>query len=303
MTAATLAALLWSAYVPALELVLQVSGELAATLGVVWGLLFFVRARRSDRVGDWLAAGCVLGLAALSRSAILFLSPALALVEVLRPTGRPRDGWRRAALFASAFVVMMAPWIVRNEAVLGRPVFGTTLSGYNLYRHNVLLPSPDYLRVVAGTQGRLAVRQLVARRADLRGTENEAEMDRVYTGEALRLIGAWPLRYLRLSAHRFLSLWFDWGVLEAYGVRLRLRDYLLGAEQLVLLALAIGGFRHLGREAWPLVASVAAYTAAHMLVSGQLRYIVPVMPLTIVSGAVVLAGFVRGARLGGWRAG
>lgn len=307
-TAATLAALLWSAYLPALELVLQVSGELAATLGVVWGLFFFVRARRTGRVGDWLAAGFVLGLGALSRSAIVFLIPALVLVEVLQPTVRPRGAWRRVALLASAFVVTMAPWMVRNEAVLGRPSLGTTLGGYNLYRQNVLLPSPDYLRVVAGADSRLAVQDLVARRTDLRGTENEVEMDRVYTREALRLIGIWPLRYLHLSAYRFLSLWFNWGVLEAYGVRLRLRDYLLGAEQLILLVLAIGGLRYLGREAWPLVACVAAYTAAHMLVNGQLRYIVPMMPLAIVSATAVLARVVefvvvRGARQGGRSAG
>ncbi len=289
VTVAALAALLWSAYVPALELILQVSGELAATLGVVWGLFFLYRARQTDRVADWLSAGIALGLGALSRSAVIVLVPALALAEALRPSAASQDRWRRVTLFASAFLLTMVPWMARNEITLGRPILGTTLSGYNLYRQSHQIATPRYLRVVAGAEGRLAVQGLVARRSGLRGTENEAQMDRIYAREALSLIETWPLRYLCLSAYRLLPLWFNWGVLEAYGVPLKPRDYLLGAEQLVLLLLAIVGLVRLGDRRWPLVASLAAYCAAHMLVNGQLRYLVPVMPIPFAVGSVVLA--------------
>ena len=288
-----MAALLWSLYLPALQLILQVSGELAATLAVVWGAFFLVRARRTRRARDWLAVGCCVGLGALSRSAVMLLVPALGLVELLGSPVGTRSRWRGVALFGSFFLLTVSPWIVRNDAVLGRPVLGTTLSGYNLYRQNYLLSSRDYLRVVAGAEGERAVKELLARRPDLRGTENEAEMNAVYTSEALRIIEARPLRYLRLCVHRFLPLWFNWGVLEAYGVRSRLRDYLLAGEQAFLLLLAAGGLGYLGREAWPLAASVAAYSVAHMLVNSQLRYIVPVMPLVIVLGAATLLRALR----------
>jgi hypothetical protein len=290
---ATVAALLWSLYLPALELILQVSGELAATLAVVWAVFFLVRARRTDRDGDWLIAGAVIALGTLSRSAVMILAPALGLVELLRSPAAARVRWRGVALFGSIFLLTLSPWLVRNYAVLGHPVLGSTLSGYNLYRQNYLLPSGDYLRIVASTESERTIQELLARRSDLRGTENEAEMSAVYAREALHTIKAWPLRYLHLSAYRFLPLWFNWRVLEAYGVRSRLPDYLLGGEQALLLLLAIGGVGYLGREARPLAASVGAYSAAHMLVNSQLRYIVPVMPLVMVLGAVTLQRVLR----------
>jgi len=291
--AATVAALLWSLYVPALEMILQVSGDLAATLCLVWGMFFLVRARRTDQARDWLAAGGWVAVGTLSRSAVMVLAPALGLVEFLRTPVATRARWRGVALSGSIFLLTMCPWILRNYAVFGHPVLGSTLMGYNLYRQNYLLSSPDYRRIVAGEEGERAVQELLARRPDLRGTENEAEMNAVYVREALRTIKAWPLRYLHLSAYRFLPLWFNWGVLEAYGVRSRLRDYLLGGEQAILLALAIGGLGYLGREGWSLAAGAAAYSVAHMLVNSQLRYIVPVMPLVMVLSAVTLQRALR----------
>ena len=131
-----MAALLWSLYLPALQLILQVSGELAATLAVVWGVFFLVRARRTRRARDWLAVGCCVGLGALSRSAVMVLVPALGLVELLGSPVGTRSRWRGVALFGSFFLLTVSFWIVRNDAVFGRPVLGSTLSGYNLYRQN-----------------------------------------------------------------------------------------------------------------------------------------------------------------------
>jgi len=282
---AVVAALLWSLYVPALELSLQVSGELAATLCVIWSVYFFVRARALGHARDWLAAGGCLALAALSRTSVMVLAPALVSVAVLRPVVATQGRWRGVGLFGASFLLTLSPWVLRNEAVFGRPILGSTLSGYNLYRQNYILPSPDYLRYVAGAEGARAVQRLLTERSDLRGTENEAEVDSIYSREALRIIEAWPLRYAQQCAHRFLSLWFNWGILEAYGVQPRLRDRLLEFEQALLLACAIGGLGCLGRESWTLGASVAVYSLAHMLVSGQLRYIVPMMPLVMLMSA------------------
>jgi Dolichyl-phosphate-mannose-protein mannosyltransferase len=282
------AALLWSLYLPALKLIPQVSGDLVATLGVVWGTYFLVRAQGSGRVIEWLAAGVCVGLAVLSRSAFLVLAPALALPGLFGRSATGRSRWRGLAWFGGACLVTIAPWVVRNAVVFERPVIGSTLSGYNLYRENYQLALPDDLHYVAGREAARAIRELVARRPDLRGTENEAEMNAVYAGEAFRVIRTHPLRYIQLCAYRFPMLWFNWGYLEAYGSHARWEDHVVDVEQAVLLCLAVAGLARLGRPAWPLAAAIAALSLAYMLVNSQLRYIVPVMPLAMVLGAAVL---------------
>jgi hypothetical protein len=60
------------------------------------------------------------------------------------------------------------------------------------------------------------------------------------------------------------------------------------AEQAVLLALALLGAWRLTVVGLPLSASIVAVTLAHMAVISQLRFVVPVMPLTMTLGAAGL---------------
>jgi len=77
-----------------------------------------------------------------------------------------------------AIGITLLPWEARNYAAFGRPVVGTTLVGYNLFRHNYMLPTEDYLRFVGPSEAKLAIKALLARRTDLQGTDNEAQDER-----------------------------------------------------------------------------------------------------------------------------
>ncbi|MBA2459930.1 MAG: glycosyltransferase family 39 protein, partial [Gemmatimonadales bacterium] len=196
--AAVLGALLWACYLPPVRLFYsQPSGDLPAALAITCGLFYFLRARKTGRRSAWVAAGASLGLATLSRSAALVIPVVLTAGQLLLP--RPAERTSRnplvarlgpAAVFALAWMLIAAPWYVRNYVAFGRPVIGSTLSGYYLYRQNHMLPSDDYLRFVSGGEFVPVIRAMVARRRDLRGTENEAEMSQVYREEALRVIRA-----------------------------------------------------------------------------------------------------------------
>jgi hypothetical protein len=295
---ALVAALLWGLYLPAVQLVPQVSGELPAALGTTAGLLFFVRGCKSDHARDWLLAAVFVGLGALSRSAMLIVAAVLAsglAFERAWPVRRSARAvvrsLRPATLFALGVLATIAPWTVRNALVFGRPVLGSTLTGYNLYRQSQALETPDYLRFVGTDEGAQAVRDLVARRTDLSGRENEAQMDAVYRQEALREIAAHRLRYGVLTGYHFLQLWFNWLIPEAGGRATKPVDYLMMVQQGLLLIAAAIGARSKGRNAWPLVASLVLVCFAYMAVNSQMRYVVPVMPFTIVlaaSGCVAL---------------
>ena len=282
--AALLAAFLWAVYIPALELIPQVSGDLLAALLVSLGILFTLRARRNRGIRDWLIAGASLGLAAITRSGTLVV-PAVViggvLLEAWRERLRLREILSPVLILSSLVVLFLAPWLIRNEIAFGRPIFGSSLVGYNMYRHNYMLGTGNYFRYVGGKEGLMAIDALVARRTDLRGTENEAQMDAVYRGEALKIIRAHPVQYALLSAYRFLPLWFNWGYYESYGVRTSREDHFIMVYQAILLILALIGLRGNIRRTWPLWGGVLVLSLIYMAVDSQLLYLMPVMPLLI----------------------
>jgi len=291
--AALLAALLWVVFIPSLELLPQVSGEAPACLFLTLGIFFILRGRETNRWRDWLLAGISMGLGVLSRSALIFILAGLLfglLWEGWVARRKQRDEFIKR-LWASLSILLIAlsmltPWVVRNIRVFNSPVIGTTLSGYNLYRHNYMLGSDNFSRYIAGEEAHQAIQDLLARQPALLGTENEAQMDRVYIGAALKVITAHPLRYIALSLWRFLPLWFDWQIDEAYGTRTPHLDYYEMAVQGLFLVTALIAIRKNWQHSWPLWSSIAIYCLSYMAVVGQLRYLIVVTPLTISLSAI-----------------
>ncbi len=282
--AALLAASLWGGYIPAHELVSQVSGDLLAALLVAVGLLFVMRARQSRNARHWLIAGTSLGLAVMTRSGTLVIALVLiagVLLESLRRRLDLKETFAPALILSSLVILCMAPWLIRNEIVLGRPVLGSSLIGYNLFRHNYMIATGDYLYHVGGAEALAATQALLSRRTDLRGDENEAQMDLVYRAEALALIRAHPAQYAVLSAYRFLPLWFNWGYAEAYGREPTRMDYAIMVLQGVLLILVLLSFHRTLWRTWPLWGSILAVSFIYMVVDSRLLYLTPVMPLVI----------------------
>jgi hypothetical protein len=289
--AALVAALLWAVYIPAIKLVSQISGDLLGACFLTLGIFFFLRASNSQRWWDLFLSGIALGLAIQSRSALLVVIPGLWAGLLVEGWTKKRDRWARLVkniqpgIFISAIVfITILPWFVRNIIVFKSPVVGTSLTGYVLYRQNYMLGTDDYLRVIGSEEASRVVQSLIARRPDLSRTLNEVQMDGVYRSEAMKIITAYPARYVLLSAYRFLPLWFNWKVNEAYGEQTPPLAYAIMLEQLFLLASALFGMWKMWQRSWPLWMSVVFVSAAYMAVNGQIRYLVPVMPLVISLG-------------------
>jgi hypothetical protein len=289
-----LAAAFWALYLPAVKLVSQVSGDLLATLSLTWGIFFYLRGRKEDKNWYWLIAGACLGLSALSRSAISAIAATLALGLVpWQLLGRlhtlkqfPVKSLKPVVTFTATFALLLTPWMIRNYLVFGRPIIGSTLVGYNLFRHNHIVVTDDYLRYVGNVEARQAFEALLARRADLKGNEDEAQMDAVYQAEATRIISAHPGRYILLSIYRLAPLWFNWQVKDAYGYELNGLDYAIFIQQGLLLVAAAFGLRQGLRRGWPLLITVAAITLVYVPVVSRMRYIVVAMPLVAVFSAI-----------------
>jgi 4-amino-4-deoxy-L-arabinose transferase-like glycosyltransferase len=92
--------------------------EMTCLLLIAAAMAAGVQALRPERRLMWCAAvGIALGLAALTRPAFLYLIPASAVAAVA--FGRWRALWPAFAMAAAAALVV-SPWILRNEVVLGR---------------------------------------------------------------------------------------------------------------------------------------------------------------------------------------
>jgi hypothetical protein len=291
--AGLLAAFGWAVYPRAISLVPQVSGDLLAALGVTVGILFVQRARKSNLTRDWLSAGLGLGLAALSRSAMLVVALTVVAGLVIERWDLRRNllDWLRPSLLVAVVAAsLLTPWLIRTKMVFGQPLVGSSLVGYNIYRQNYMLASNDYFRNVGTDEGWAAIQSLLARRTDLTGHENEAQMDAVYRQEGLAIIAANPVHYVLLSGYRFFMLWFDWRVSEAFGYPMGFNEYAMLFIQAILMTLAVLGLRGKWKQMWPLWASLLMLTLAYMAVNSRLHYIVPLMPLVIALAAAKIIG-------------
>jgi 4-amino-4-deoxy-L-arabinose transferase-like glycosyltransferase len=289
---AVLAALLCATYPHLARLELYPREETLFAAALAGAVLALVTALRRADLRLAALAGAGFGVASLCRFALVYFPPLLvACVPFLVPGGLRRRAGCALGL-GLGFAVVLAPWVARNQRAFDAFVPGGTLTGYNLYRHNRILADDDYLRYVqGGEEAKRAIRALVARRSDLHGDENEAQMDRVYRDEASAIVRAHPLRYAALSAYRLAVLFTDLGVNPG---GLPLFWWIVGSENLLLVALAVATAlrRRLTRPPalFALVLLLGFYTAGHALANAKLRYSVPVMPLFMVLAADTLCG-------------
>lgn len=287
--AGLLAALLWALYLPLITVERDFLAEAIFIFLLTSGMLAVIRGLKHGQALSWAGAGLLLGLATLSRSALLYFLPLLTVLLLLISRTSLRQRWLNAGLLLLMFSLTLTPWIVRNAQTFGVFVPDNTLKGYNLYRHNHILAGDNYFRYVFIKEMELAVENALQQgiregRTDVTGDENEYEMDRLYQQEAIKIIRAYPGRYIMLSLYRL------WPLLTDYGVRLPLTPIwqLVALENILLVGLAATTVirrRFRPYTTLPLLALIGLFVAGYMLVNARLRFMVPLMPFIMVLAA------------------
>lgn len=250
----------------------------AVFLPLMLGLLIgLARTWTSDLRRGWpwaLLAGVSAGSAVLVKPSFALFLP-MALVGWLASVRR----WstvRLASLVVLGFLVVMAPWCVRNGLVLHRFVATAAWGGASLY---------DGLN--PGATGASDMRFLEA--PDLVGLDELAQ-DRELKARAWRFAREHPGRSLELAAIKAGRFWSPW--INAEGYRSRALAVATSIWTVPLYGLiAAGLFQHRrDPRAWVLLAGPLLYFAAiHLLFVGSVRYRVPAM-----APAIVLAGLAAG---------
>lgn len=263
--------------------------------------------------GRLLLAGLLLGVALLTKEALLYFVLLLALLLVwrLRRVSWPLAG-SRATLFLLAVIVVVLPWSLRNYEVYGRVVpVGSTL-GENCYQGILRsykcfdYPRLDYEQLY-DQQGWL-YRWFIARpegsEVDRLNVVNVIDRSATHVAEARRLAWEHPGWFARSRIKRVAnwaapmsyfirhySLERYHGVLNAKHVRNALIVLCL-VQCALVVSLAIPGFFLALREpvARTMLAGMLIYFMATAVLVGMSRHRVTVEPLLIVLAAGFLAG-------------
>lgn len=291
-----IAAALWVVYLPALTVLPQIAGDMIATLAATTGLYFYAKAWKAGSILRWSLAGACMAVAVLSRSALLVAAVPLGVAvlwHTWRSEARRFNLVRPVLAFGLAWCLVMLPWVCRNTMVFGQVVVGSTLTGYNILRHNNQVQDDVPYHYVNEDEARPVAYAALARHPELTGHEDEAQVDRIYKKEGMAVIKAHKARYLGICAFRFLPLWFNWGVNTTYGKPLGPVDYLVAFQQAMLLLLAFAGLQRAPRMAWPLVLGSVAVCLAYLMVVARLRYVIPIMPAVLLLDALALRRLLR----------
>jgi 4-amino-4-deoxy-L-arabinose transferase-like glycosyltransferase len=243
----------------------------AACLSVY--MVLFIRSVDRRSVAMAAAAGAMLALAALSRPTVILLPVVSVGWMLLQHRTR---GLGMSLAFVLAFVVLLLPWVVRNNRVFGEPIVTTTLGGFVLYRHNGMIEEGTYHPGYTLGEFEQKVRRLTNAAGRPLESFTEPELSALLYGEGRRIIQTYPWRYVTLSALRTVWIWYN----ENSG------RGLYAVQNFLIYLLALGGLVYAWRSREPvyllLLAHIAYFVAFHSAINVQYRFIGPIMPYMIL---------------------
>jgi 4-amino-4-deoxy-L-arabinose transferase-like glycosyltransferase len=248
--------------------------ECVAAFLVTLTMVLFDELARTREPLRAVAVGIVAGLLTLTRGIMVFLPLFLAAL-LLR-----RRALVLAAVMVAAYALTLAPWLVRNQRVLGEPVL-TTQGGLTFYSSHFRAPGQPY--------GVLTRDEETTRAAVLSPLEQDHRLTRItfqkLSRDPLRLVRAIPVKLL------YLLVPLDW---EVIGNRTPNPTFAL------VMLLAIAGLRSL-RDDFSLHAllPLGYLMLMAILFYGSPRFRLPAEPLLCplaVLGALRLLARVRSSK-------
>ena len=168
-------------------------------------MLLILASEHSGRRASLLvgAAGLLLGAGALTRASAMVVSVLFVPLLLLAPAKDPRLGQRvlRCALLLGCVALVILPWLIRNQIVMGRPVFATE-GGYTLWIGNHRGANGGYDIANGPSFG------------SLESVQGEIEMDDKFTALAISFIVEHPGEWVALMPKKLSRLFTPQPVLR-----------------------------------------------------------------------------------------
>ena len=235
------------------------------------------------------AAGLAWGLCAATMSTFLLVSPVVGAAVAWRLAVKARAAVP-AAIFCAALALPPGLWTLRNYAVFGRLIPGSTLGGYNLYT-SLIVPEED-----RGTEHELAVERGDALWPKLIGMSSlltdDGRQQEAFLAAAKDYIRAHPRRFILHVLKQAGKLWRPYPYERKYAHSYALIRLLSLLSDGWLIPLGLWGLwrlRRRGPEPGLAGLLLLSTTAAYALISAIVRYRLPLMGPLIVGAAVLLA--------------
>ncbi|MBI5240392.1 MAG: glycosyltransferase family 39 protein [Elusimicrobia bacterium] len=270
--------------------------ESLACFLVAAALLLMVRFLDEPRPAAALAAGLVSGLCAVTFSSWLLITGALALAIAGLALRRARLA---AALLLSAWALFPGAWTLRNYAVFGRFIPGSTLAGFNFY--TALIVPEEY---------RGTAREIEFERGDPKWSAaqdmllyypmDDGRQQEAFMKAAREHIRARPGEYLAHAGRQAVKLWRFYPYPRQYPHSYRLIKAASLLSDGWLIPLGLLGLVLFWRRSGDVrlyAAMLLLGTGVYALVSAIVRYRLPMMlPLIALSAAVLAEAWERRQR-------
>jgi hypothetical protein len=278
-----LAGLLVATYLPLAEFATRHLTEVSASLAITVMVWLALRAKGP---WGWAWVGAALAAATYVRPAFLFLALVVAIAS-----GVSNHSWRPAAAVLSAFVLLVAPWSVRNYLLTDRIVPMAATSGSSLFAsaeqyagnisYKFTLEDWDMYRAQA--------RRKVPRISGVMSAREELEADDAYRSAARRTFLDLGVGQVARSVPKRLA--YLWGTADSPPAgRGGTALHRLGQAQYALLVLlTLAGLvmrrRRLLTE-WPIWIVAVYLTLLHLVFHIEGRYTLPARPVLLVYAAI-----------------
>jgi len=283
--------------------------------GTLYAFMVWTRDSPRPSAWCWLVLGLMLGAATLVRGiALPFLAVFVAVW--LLAAGRTRETLKRALLTAVGLTLVVAPWAIRNQLVMGGPIPLSTDGAYVFF--NAHSPLADGTQSFATN----ALREhTFSEYRDLPRAEKEVAMSKAQMRYAVRYMLTHPLQELSLVPKRLYHLYRDdhWAFLwlgkvhrdpvsskrrrEAMSERWEARwTAIADVYFFAILALATLGFvmalAPSRRRGVVVPLSVAYFNVVHVILfCGAPRFHSPFVPLLSILAALAIVAPLARARI------
>ena len=271
------------------------------TVGALFGLLVLCRPTFWPLAGLMVAAWSLKSGFSESRTSLRGASSRgeVRLTKLSRTSAfkcRPGLPWRVAV----GTMLVVAPWVIRNQLVFGSPLLTTTHGGYTLQLANNPVFYDEVVDQPWGTVwegdslARWQVEQDERLERDLGPRASEIQRDRRQNAIAREFIASEPRRFARAAWHRVRSLWSTVPHGDVTGGRTRWLIEAVGwYYSFVLLAFAVGMIVVARRPDrgrwWVLYALVITVQAVHLVYWTNARMRAPLTPVIALFAVAILA--------------